>query len=269
MGSFPAILAGLMVSLGTGASVLGILVVPDLALSDLRWEFFAAGLLTFPVGTGLYYACGHAFGRRMEVASQFANVKPLFSVLFALLFLDELLNAGSAWALGFILLGIGVLIWGSIKREFSWKALILGLLLACTWAAGEAFIKIGLEDEASSLTATFVALASGTLVGIVFSAPYIFRRRTLLPSGIRWMLPFLGHGLLSFALAYGALFESIDRIGVIDTVLITAFWPALAVALAQFSGGAVSQQRSPRIYYSMLLLAAGSLFYLGVLARGV
>src|SRR5690606_21245635 len=47
----------------------------------------------------------------------------------------------------------------------------------------------------------------------------------------RYFLPFLMHGILSFGFAYMFFFESIARIGLSATILLTVFWPMLALGL--------------------------------------
>ena len=264
---FPALIGGLMISLSAGSLLLGVIVFDSLSISDLRWELIAAGILTFPLGTGLYYFCGHAVGGRMEFASQFANVKPIFSVVFGFVFLSESLSAQTLIGMALIFCGVGVLCWGSVKGDFSWFSLGLGIALASAWAGGETFIKVGLEGKATSLDATFISLASGTVVGLALGAPYVISQKQKLPHGGKWVLPFVGHGILSFTLAYSALFESIRRIGLIDSILITAFWPALALLLGRVCGTRSNQQISPLLILAMLLLVSGSLIHVGVVAR--
>ncbi|MFM2129825.1 MAG: hypothetical protein RL477_1371, partial [Pseudomonadota bacterium] len=149
---FPAIVAGLTVSLTTGAVVLFAVAGNGFRPADQSPWLIAAGIATFPVGTGIYYLCGHAFAGRMEFASQFANVKPLFSVGFAAFVLGEALRAPSWVALALIAAGIGVLLRACLQGAFSWPALGLGVLLALAWASGEGFAKLGLASG-PSLTA--------------------------------------------------------------------------------------------------------------------
>ncbi len=257
---FPAIVAGLMVSLLTGALVLFAVAGDGLAGAPVSPWIFAAGIATFPLGTGLYYLCGHAFAGRMEFASQFANVKPLFSVGFAVIFLGESLRWPSWVALGFIAFGIAVLFHATRRGTFSWTALGLGIALALAWAAGEGFAKLGLSTG-PSLTATLTALLSGAAVGALAALPYLVRHRHAALAGIaRWGWAFVLHGLLSFVIAYACLFESIQRIGVGRTVLINAFWPGLAVFLAWAESRLTGRARPvpPAMMVATALLLAGS-----------
>lgn len=76
------VVTGMVLALGVGASVLWVVGgFPALVVPDVR--VVAAGVLTFPVGTGLYYLGALSFGGRSEVAAQFANVKPVLVLLGA------------------------------------------------------------------------------------------------------------------------------------------------------------------------------------------
>lgn len=262
---FPAIAAGLMVSLLTGSAVLYAVAGRDLVVSELSPWLIAAGVATFPVGTALYYLCGHAFAGRMEFASQFANVKPLFSVGFAVLVLGETLRLPSWIALALIAAGIAVLLRATRRGAFSWAALGLGVLLALAWAAGEGFAKLGLATG-PSLTATLAALLSGAAVGAVLALPYLAAHRRLAFTGFRrWGWAFALHGLLSFVVAYACLFESIQRIGVGRTILINAFWPGLAVVFGWIEGrltGRAQPVPGP-MTLATVLLVSGSVVQIG------
>lgn len=264
----PSILLGLLVSLVTGTAIMSVVLGPAALADQWLWELVLAGLFTFPLGTGLYYVCGHAFGGRMEFASQFANVKPIFSILIAITLLGEPLLAGSSVPLVLLLGGIAALLIGSARGEFSYHALGLGLLLAISWAVGEAFIKIGV-GRVSSLPATFVALSSGTLIGLLFATPYLLKRRRDVVSPRLWLWAFAVHGALSFVVAYSALFESIRRIGLANSILINAFWPALAVAVAWLlrRRRLAGRSLSPAVIVATVLLLAGSISHVLVLSR--
>lgn len=264
----PAVLTGVLISLSVGTLVLGLIVGPSITQAHACWELVVAGILTFPVGTALYYLCGHAFGGRMEFASQFANIKPLLTILAAITFLGERLTEAALVSLLFLLAGIATLIWGTVRGVFSWTALILGFFLAGSWASGEVFIKLGMGNV-SSLPATIVALASGTVVGLIVISPYVLWRNRELRNAKVWGWAFVGHGILSFVVAYPAFFESIRRIGLAQTILINSFWPALAVGLAWII--ARMQRRSepfPTLMVAALIfLLAGSIIQISVIAE--
>ncbi len=253
---WPAIITGLLLSFSVGCVSMVAVAGGNLPLtSPSKWTI-AAGVLLFPFGTGLYYLCGNAFGGRVEFAAQFSNVKPLFSIAFAYLFLEESLSSTSAFALVLIMLGVLVLLYGVRRGTFGGWSVILGLSLAAAWGGGEAFAKLGVA-AGPSREATFWALASGSVISAPVAAAVMiaFRREAL--RGIRaWAPQFLLHGLLSFGFAYALLFESISRIGVARTALINAFWPGLAIIISRI----MKREDIPSaIVVAAILLFLGSL----------
>jgi drug/metabolite transporter (DMT)-like permease len=249
------ILVGMLVSLGVGCVVLFAILGGKISFSTFSWWTFAAGVLLFPVGTGLYYLCGDAFSKRMEFASQFSSVKPLFSVLLAALVLGETLTPRTFVSLGFIAAGILLMMLAVRRGTVTPTALALGLLLAASWGGGEVMARMGLAGESPSMQSTFWALASGTVVAAVATIPLLLLRRGSIGNPRAWAGPFMLHGVISFAVAYGLMFESIKRIGVGPTALITAFWPSLTILHSLFT-----RQRSPILMLmAALLLLIGSL----------
>ncbi|OQX38637.1 MAG: hypothetical protein B0D96_00010 [Candidatus Sedimenticola endophacoides] len=230
-GRVPALAAGLLAALCSGTLGLLPAALPGGVEARVSFWVVLAGLFTFPIATGLYYLAAHAFGTRAELASQFAKVKPLLSILFALLLAGEALDASAWLSAALIMAGTLVIVYGARRGHLSWRALILGLLTALAWALGELFVKIGF-DAATSIDSSFVALASSFLLFAVVSTPYLVRQRAVL--GRLTYLPFFAlHGVLSFGAAYTAFFHSIAVIGLADTILQTAFWPFLALLVTQ------------------------------------
>ncbi len=255
------VFTGLLVAQLTGTLTLTVILAATAQLEfSTSGYLIAAGLFTFPLATGLYYLSGYAFGTRIEFASQFAKIKPLFSVLLALLVLKETFGTVSYIALTLILLGLMVLTGNAWRGALSWRAVLLGLLAALAWAAGEVFMKLGLHS-ALSLTDTFTALASATVISLVLFMPALLHavaKHVLIHS---WLLAFGIHGIISFALAYASFFESIRLIGLSRTVLINAFWPILAIVLTCLWQ---RLQRQPcevpnGIWLAAILVLAGSL----------
>lgn len=221
---------GLLASLATGTLLLG-LVAPSGAVREISLWIVLAGLFTFPLGTGLYYLSGQLFSDRIEYASQFANVKPALSVLLALVFLGERLAWPSLVAIVLVVAGLASLLMGVRSKHFSLLAVVIGLLLATSWAFGELFMGLALDGR-SSLSATFLALATGTLMWACVCAPVAICQRQRLELHARWLAPFFFHGVISFSLGYALFFESINRIGLSQSILINAFWPSLSVLLS-------------------------------------
>lgn len=203
----------------------------------------AAGLLTFPIGTGLYYVTALAYGVRADLASQFANVKPLFSITLAALVFREALGPSDLVAVGVIAVGVTLLFIAAGSRTGSGgrASLALGLGLAAAWAGGEGFVRAVAADIRPVDIAFSGLVVSGVVVILVLlglavrgrwdGAATTMSRRALVLLPSRAHAAFLLHGVLSFGFAYALLFQSIATIGLARSAMVTAFWPALAVAL--------------------------------------
>jgi len=266
----PAVMAGLLVSLSTGAMTLLLLLVgPDWIATA---EFMQAitnpyivigGMLSFPIATGLYYFSGHAFGSRLQVAAQFVKVKPFISMLLAFLLLGERISAQSIVGAAFIMAGIAAMLI-KVERSPIWvRGVALGLATATAWAAGDLFMAAGLA-KTPSLASSAAALVAGWLVGLIVIGPYVIFRR---PS-VRWhyLWPFAAHGVVSFAAGYFFFFNALAELGVMKTVLITAFWPVSALLLVE----KINKHRgrdiriAPATWVAAALLLIGLLIHLSV-----
>jgi|GEM_PF-367356 len=193
----------------------------------------AVGLLIFPIGTGLYYLCSLAYGDRAEVASQFANVKPAISILAGVWLFHERFGVHEAVVAGIIGLGIVVILSGALRRNRQMAGVGLGLALAVAWAGGEITAR-SVTGGVSSIHITLGALFSALIVTATVTLIYVLvrgGRRALKGLKYHYFLPFLMHGIISFGLAYMFFFESLARIGLSQTILLTVFWPMLALGL--------------------------------------
>jgi drug/metabolite transporter (DMT)-like permease len=252
------ILLGLLISLLSGTASLSLWVLPHARGLDFSFPLIAAGVFTFPVATGLYYLSGYAFGGKVEIASQFTRVKPLFSVAFAALVLGELLTSRTWISLAFVAVGTILFLIGSLRGTFRFVALLLGLLAALSWAIGEIFIKLG-TGGSTAINSTFVSLCSATLAFVPVAFPAILKRPSYVTP--KWAAPFIFHGIVSFGIGYACFYASIRAIGVGKTALLTAFWPATSLVL----GWAISRARKentrlPRVVWiASILLLLGSL----------
>ncbi len=226
---------------------------------EMSTEIVFAGLFTYPLATGIYYVTGLAFNKRIEFASQFAKVKPIFSVLFSLLILREVFSYLSYVSFGLITAGILLMLFSGTSEDIPAKAVLLGLLTAVLWALGELFMTRGIGSM-SAIDANFVALSASAILFSVVALPFIVRRG--LKSHPVWQLwPFLVHGVMSFGIAYSLFFESIKVIGLGRSVLVNAFWPVAAIIL---TGGIRIANRQDVavpfiIWLAILFILCGSL----------
>ncbi len=203
-------------------------------VQELNLAVVLGGLFTFPLGTGLYYLCAAAFADRAAVASQFSNVKPLFSILAGVLIFGEPLTWDGVLAAALIVTGVGVMLAGTLARRIDATPIAIGLALAICWSCGEAFVRAA-TGGASTLHITLGALfwsilVTTPVVGILLfsrGGGAVLRKPGLAPV----LLPFALHGVLSFGAAYYFFFHSIGAIGLSRTVMITVAWPALALLI--------------------------------------
>jgi len=221
---------GLLVAMLSGTALLFVLVARQSSQATLNVYVILAGLFTFLIATGLYYFASYAFGKKTELAAQFAKFKPVFSIGLAIAILNEGVTFWTWVIIVLLLLGLAVFSLGVFQGAFSWSSMVLGLSTALAWAIGEVFVKLGFSGE-TSLIHSFMALASSTFIIALLLAPFAPK---LSRADIRlaWLLPFAIHGIISFGLAYAAFFKSITLIGLANTAIINAFWPFLAILLS-------------------------------------
>ena len=261
---FSAVLVGLNTALITGFLVLTL--IRGLPAAPLFWDplVFMAGLLTFPIGTGLYYTTSILNQNRAALAAQFANVKPILTIFAGVILFSEVLDWGALVAVVLITIGIGMMVWSASKNASSFKPLIFGLLLAGTWGAGEIFVKeaslrVDRFDVAhASLGASipFALLASYVLIKYVSDDPLKLPSRPVL-------LAFGLHGLFSFAGAYVFYFASISEIGLANTALAVSFWPLLGLVFASIFNRRVLSNVPAVTLIAMTLFFIGALVHIG------
>ncbi|AFI85555.1 DMT family transporter [Methylophaga nitratireducenticrescens] len=253
------VLLGLFVALSSAAFCLAIWAWLSGAAITINWRLAAAGVFTFPVATGMYYVTAVAFKGQAEVAAQFAKLKPLISIIFAAVFVGEVLNADMVLPIALIAAGISIFIVTAIRGKITMQAVLLGALTAMAWSVGETFMILGLTGSAP-LTDNFVSLVFGALaivpVMLIFSKKLYIERHSL----GWWLLPFAVHGIISFSLAYAFFFAALESVGMLKTVVINAFWPVLALLFTYVINRVRSVNYKVPYYawFAGLLLCSGS-----------
>lgn len=266
---FPGIVIGVLCSLFFGCLAL-------FAVSGFQvaWRLFdpkivLGGLFTFPIGTGLYYFTAISYFDRAEVSSQYANVKPAVSIFLGVALFGETLGRTEVLTSVLIAIGIAVIFAGALRKELNLRAVALGILLALSWATGEAFIRAA-TDSHTTLEISLGALLSSFAVSVLALIFYLTVVR--ISSGVdklpsfrpcRAHLAFCVHGLLSFGVAYSLYFHSIGTIGLARTIVITVLWPSLALALnallAIATGKRYEVERS--MFVALLIFTIASVIY--------
>jgi drug/metabolite transporter (DMT)-like permease len=222
------ILLGTIFSLVSGALALAVFSDGTPHLVPVSFRLIAGGTLLYFVGTLMYFLCAAALGKRAQIAAQFLRIKPLFSTLIAVVFLGESLRIASIFAMCLILFALTILameVAGDSRNKFGFT---FGLLIAMSRAAGEALIKTE-QGSYSAVAVSFTSLLIAIIVSLVVTFPLLVRRG--LPRIGAWSACFVGYGILSMGIGYTAFFASTMRLGLARTVLVTAFWPALALLL--------------------------------------
>lgn len=259
---FLAIAAGLAVSLFAGSFSLFVLSGFRVSAAMFSPVVVMAGVLTFPLGTGLYYLCGHVARARLEIAAQYANVKPAATILLAHLLLGETVSGRDTVSVILIGLGVLILVSSAARKDFSLRSIGVGLALAAVWSGGELLARIATADL-PAMDVTLGALWASALLYFAGLAIYLVAARRLARFREQLVSPpmavFALHGVLSFGLAYLFYFQSIAARGLIATILITTFWPALALVL----GIALAKARRETYPISPASLFAFAAFTLG------
>jgi len=260
----PAVVTGVLASLAVGSLALGIAAGGHLPAATLDPNVILGGLLTFPIGTGLYYFAAVAYQGRAEVSSQYANVKPALSIAFGALLFGEAFGRVELLACLVIGAGIVVIVGDALRRRGGLVPAALGLMLAASWAGGEAFIRAA-TDTHSTLEISFGALVSSLALTGAAVGCYLLTG-VVAPDQIRYALAdfaprrahgaFCLHGLLSFGAAYSLLFHSIGLVGLSHTIMITVFWPTLALGL----GAGLAKHRGATYHLPGALVGALALF---------
>jgi drug/metabolite transporter (DMT)-like permease len=202
---------------------------------------FAAGLLTFPLGTGLYY---FTIGR---ISAK--NMMPFLYLKLPLALFLSYFILGEVFALSLnVLLGMAVLVAGLViaslsmggkaagrGREGRLMTLLMAVSIPLLWALGEIAIKLGSEGIAP-IRAIFYSLTFGffTVAGLMLLYSLFrkrrWRREDYMPG--KAYLFFAGHGFLSIFVAYTLYFWAIGIGSVSFSALLVAVWPLLAMFLS-------------------------------------
>lgn len=260
------ILTGLMSSLCFGVISQGaaISVIGGFSLSALNLSIFLSGVFAFILGTGSYYLCGRAFGKKTEYAAQFSNVKPMISVFLAFIVLKESFetSALAIASIGLMVSGVLVIFIGAIIKNFTWLAFFAGLSTALAWSFGELFMKIGLGDSISAINGNFAALLSSFIIYAVIYLIVFIKKRPQLVNIKKYFGFFALHGILSFGIGYPSFYESTLRIGFANTIIIGVFWPGLSVMMVRTLNRWRKHEITPMpatMIIAIVLLTLGSL----------
>jgi drug/metabolite transporter (DMT)-like permease len=201
---------------------------------------FLAGLLTFPVGTGIYYfTIGKISAKNMM---PFLYLKIPFILFLSYAILGEAFVFSLNVLLGMLLLVTGLVVVSlSMSRKRLGKSkgsmmatILLAASIPLAWAFGEIAIKLGTSGIAP-VRGVMYSLGFGfyTMLGLVLLYSIFMKRRWTRKDYMprKTYLYFAGHGFFSIFIAYSLYFWAIGLGSVAFTSLLVAVWPLLAVFL--------------------------------------
>ena len=151
------LLAGLALGLCVGAFTLLAVDGPPQMAALRDTDVILGGLLTYVSGTGLYYLAAVAYQQNAGVAAQFANVKPILTILASVYLFQETFDDAKVVSFALIVAGCAIILIAGARRGGNLVAPVLGILLALSWSGGEVFVRRAL-DEFTSFEITKSAL---------------------------------------------------------------------------------------------------------------
>lgn len=167
-------LTGSLISLATagiGFWILALLLAPlGLLRNSATGYFAAAGLFAPAIGQTLGYIGMERIG--VARAAAIVNTSPIFSSIFAVLFLGEIWLAQNILGTVLVIGGIAVLSLGRASLEISWrrKDLVFPLLGAIAFGVSTLLRKRGLLEVPDALLAAAVTVGSALLFFLVIVA---------------------------------------------------------------------------------------------------
>jgi drug/metabolite transporter (DMT)-like permease len=237
----------LLVSFGIGFALLFLFAgrIGTLSFEAMIFSFLA-GLLTFPVGTGLFYFTIGKISAKNVLP--FIYLKIPFALLLSYMILKEnfILNIN-------ILIGMIVLISGLVlvsrsmnqkkmkqNKEEMFRDIAFAVMIPMIWALGEVSIKLGMGGSVIyPVVSIFYSLSFGVFITIcivlILSIISIKKKLRFVQEDFmprKAYIYFAGHGLFSIFIAYTLYYWAIGIGSVSLSVLLVAIWPLLAVLLS-------------------------------------
>lgn len=228
--------------------------------AEFNYWIILAGVFTYPIATGLYYLSSTKLGNQAEIVSLFVKAKPLFSIPIAFLLFQETILFHSVLALALIGIGIYFLIKGVREQQYTIYGVLYGLATSLSWATGEFFVKAGF-NQSEAIQQSLYALICGIVFCSIFLIAYSSAKNiktTKIKLNSYWA--FALHGMLSFGIAYTSFFYSITTIGIVRSLLATAFWPILALIISSIANKLAKNQKtiSKEIWVAGIILCCAS-----------
>ncbi len=228
---------GIVVSMAAGLVSLGVILLMrgGLALPDASWREWLViglnGLCHFSVPTYLYYDAIRRAG--ISNASPVTRLTPVLVVIGAVALGMSQFSWGVAFSAALVFVAGMLLAKGAHdahpveSRRDLYAGLACAFVASVIWAVGDLLVAGLRKDLARSLVLFWGLAFSGVFHLVLLAAAGRLKELRLLAG--RDYVCFGIHGLVSFAVAYWAFFESIQMLGVSTSVVITGCWPLVGV----------------------------------------
>lgn len=188
-------------------TVLSILLLAD--PPEINWValayFAASGIMASTLGRTLNYLSINKLG--VAVSTSLVGANPLFSTLFAFLFLNE--SVALTTVLGSIMVVVGIAVISGIGETVHFKKtdLLIPLMAACFYAASSIFRKVGLNILPEAVLGAVV----GAMMSLIIYPIYLTATQKLGDFRIsRSSLPYLVGGGIVVSLTWISMFYAFN-----------------------------------------------------------
>lgn len=215
------------------------------------WRFALVGAIAPGSSQGLFVASIGAIGPARS--SVLVSTNPLWSVMLAIIFLDEGWRVSVLVGTALIVVG-GALISWEPGLGFRHVGVVLALIVAVTFGIRDVVARsFTIESDLSTWWAAAIVLGSATLVVAMIGVAQL---RGGFAADVGRALPSFVWSGLAIAVALTALFWALDRarVGVVAP-LTNASQSVMVVVLGAAVFGA--RERTPRILAALVLVVAG------------
>ena len=216
------------------------------ALSSRTWAFLAgSSLIGLIVGDLFYYASMKRIG--LARAMPLSAIYPFFTMLFALLFLDETVGWGTA--VGALLIIVGSYLLAvpsrihrspSSAQRIDWIGIGMAIISAVCWGASTVMVRVGV-DGVSVPVANAIRLSILIVVWLSVAVMQggLEQVRSLETQSL---LIVMASGILGAGLGTFAFLSSVHLAGATKTSILTATTPLFGVPLAFVLGERTSMR---------------------------
>ncbi len=251
---------GVPVAMATGAIIMFVLAGDDIGLlARLTYRqlavFMVAGVVQFAIGSALYYESIRRGA--LSVAVPITRAKIIVVLLLSLaLGLERF-----AWPLlgACLLVLVGGVLVGAPDREAEapargrhWESVLLAVGTCLCWAVGETLMGL-LPKDIPGVATNFLLLSCG-LTGYLIYALASGAWREVLHMPARGVWCYMGHGTVSFALAYALFVSAIQIAGPPRVVCITSVYPLISALVGWV---AFRERFAPTLALGAVLIVAG------------